>query len=35
MEISLSLIDTPFGLHFELQNIDQFLVNMVKAKLVY
>lgn len=27
------IFGTPFGLHLELQNIDQFLVDMVKAKL--
>lgn len=29
------LLDTMFGLHLELENVHQFLVNMVKAKLKY
>jgi hypothetical protein len=29
------LLNTLFGLHLELQNVDQFLINMVKVKLRY
>lgn len=29
------LFDTPFGLHLEFQNVDQYVINMVKAKLRY
>lgn len=29
------LLGTMFGLHLELENVHQFIVNMVKAKLEY
>jgi hypothetical protein len=29
------LLGTIFGLHLELENVHQFIVNMVKAKLEY
>ena len=29
------LLGTPVGLHLELQNVDQFIVDIVKAKLKY
>lgn len=29
------LFGTPFGLHLELQNVDQYVINRVKAKLRY
>lgn len=29
------LLGTPFGLHLELHNVDQFLINRVKVKLKY
>ena len=32
---SLKLFGTPFGQHLELQNVDHFLINRVKAKLRY
>ena len=31
----LKLLSTLFGLHLEMQNADQFLVNRVKGKLKY